>query len=380
MTLVSKTAAHPEAKILIVDDENGNIKVLERMLRSVGYKNIATTTDGRIAPDLYQTFHPDLILLDIKMPRFSGFDVINTLREIEQNTYLPILVLTAQYDHEVRIRALESGAKDFVSKPFEASEILARIHNILEVRLLHNSIKEEKIHLEDKVQERTQELQKSRIEVIHRLGRAAEFRDNETGMHVVRMSKYSEMVGRGIGLDDKTCRLILNASPMHDIGKIGIPDYILLKPGPLTPEEWTIMKSHTEIGALLLSGSDSDILQLAEVIALSHHEKWDGTGYPRGLKGEEIPLEARIVTMCDIFDALTSERPYKKSWPVEDAINELINIKGKILDPDLVDCFVDKISQILEISLKFSDSEDELAELQEFSKKHALSLKIQKLS
>jgi len=226
--------------------------------------------------------------------------------------------------------------------------------------LLHNSIRDENRTLEEMVQDRTAELQKSRMEVIHRLGRAAEFRDNETGMHVIRMSKFCERMALASGMTKPEAKLILHASPMHDIGKIGIPDQILLKPGPLTTEEWAVMKTHPEIGALLLSGSDSDVIQMAEVIAYCHHEHWQGSGYPRGLKGEEIPLIGRIVTLCDIFDALTSDRPYKKAWTVMAAVEEIKKLRGTVLDPHLVDLFLELLPDFMGIALQFLDNDDDL--------------------
>ncbi len=361
---LSRDAKFTDAKILIVDDEQGNIHVLERMLSAVGYHNITSTTDSRSTPDLYQSMHPDLILLDIKMPGFSGFDVMNALRTLEKESYLPILVLTAQLDNETRLKAIKAGAKDFVNKPFIMEEMLARINNLLEVRMLHNSVCSDKKSLETKVVASSQELHQYQVEIIHRLARAAEYRDNETGMHVIRISKLCERLARGLGLNDHECHLIRHASPMHDIGKIGIPDHILLKPGKLTAEEWAIMKTHSDIGALILSGSESEFLQMAEIIAGSHHERWDGSGYPRGLKGEEIPLVSRIVTVCDVFDALTSDRPYKKAWSAEDAITEMENQSGKLFDPHVLRVFITLLPEMVGISQQFSDSSQQIIQAQ----------------
>ena len=355
--VAQKNFKYSEAKILVVDDEPGNVRVLERLLRGSGFKNITSTSNGYTSLELYRTYQPDLLLLDIKMPEFSGFDVMKALSAGNQDDYLPILVLTAQMDPNIRLQALKAGAKDFIQKPFDIGEILARIQNILEVRLLHNSVRDQNKSLEEKVQMRTLELQNSRIEVIHRLGRAAEYRDNETGMHVIRMSKFSERIAREIGLDDKTCKLILYSSPMHDVGKIGIPDKILLKPGKLDADEWAIMKTHSEIGAKILSGSNSELMQMGETIARFHHEHWDGSGYPQGLKGEDIPLEARIVTVCDVFDALTSDRPYKKAWSVEDAVEEMQKLRGTLFDPELIDVFMKLLPEMVVISKNFADSE-----------------------
>ncbi|MCZ6512399.1 MAG: response regulator [Nitrospinae bacterium] len=357
---LSQDTKFTHAKILIVDDEQGNINVLERMLSAAGYHNITSTTDSRSTPDIYQSLHPDLILLDIKMPGFSGFDVMNALSALETESYLPILVLTAQLDSETRLRALKAGAKDFVSKPFVMEEMLARINNLLEVRMLHNSVHSEKKSLETQVVMRSQELRQYQVEIIHRLARAAEYRDNETGMHVVRMSKLCERLGQGLGLNDHECQLLRHASPMHDIGKIGIPDHILLKPARLTSEEWTIMQSHAEIGALILSGSDSEFLQMAEIIAGCHHEQWNGSGYPNGLKGEEIPMVGRIVTVCDVFDALTSDRPYKKAWSIEATVKEMEKESGQRFDPKVLKVFMDLLPEMIEISRQFSDNADDV--------------------
>ncbi len=361
MPVAQKEFKYSEAKILVVDDEPGNVRVLERLLRGSGFKNITSTSNGYASLELYRTYQPDLLLLDIKMPEFNGFDVMEALSAGNQNDYLPILVLTAQMDHNTRLEALKAGAKDFIQKPFDIGEMLARIQNILEVRLLHKAVRDQNKNLEEKVQMRTLELQNSRIEIIHRLGRAAEYRDNETGMHVIRMSKFSERIAREIGLDDKTCMLILHSSPMHDVGKIGIPDNILLKPGKLNSEEWTVMKTHSEIGAKILSGSNSELMQMGETIARFHHEHWDGSGYPQGLKGEDIPLEARIVTVCDVFDALTSERPYKKAWPVEDAVKEMKKLRGTLFDSELLDVFMKNLPEMVIISKNFADTESDLA-------------------
>lgn len=353
---LSRDAKFAEAKILIVDDEPGNIQVLERMLGAAGYRNIISTTDSRSTPAIYQSIHPDLILLDIRMPEFNGFDVMDALKALEKESYLPILVLTAQMDTETRVKAIKAGAKDFLNKPFLMEEILARINNLLEVRMLHNSVCSEKKSLETQVVERSEELRQYQVEIIHRLARAAEYRDNETGMHVIRISKLCECLARGLNLSGHDCHLIHHASPMHDIGKIGIPDHILLKPGKLTLEEWSVMKTHSDIGSLILSGSESEFLQMAEVIAGAHHERWDGSGYPRGLKGDEIPLVARIVTVCDVFDALTSDRPYKEAWSIEKTVAEMKNQSGKLFDPHVLSTFMTLLPEMTCIIEKFSDS------------------------
>lgn len=338
-----------DAKILIVDDETDNVSVLERILKIEGYTNLQSTTDSRDVKTIYQDFLPDLVLLDLGMPHMDGFEVMGLLKEINKGTHLPILVLTALQDDDILLKALDSGAQDFINKPFDLPEVLARIRNMLEVRLLQKELKKQNEVLEEKVCERTKELNETRLEIIRRLTMAAEYRDNETGQHIIRMSKMCALLGKTIGMNESQYDLLLNASPMHDIGKIGIPDRVLLKPGKLDPEEWEIMKTHTVIGAELLSGHSSELMEMARIIALTHHEKWNGTGYPEGLKGEEIPLVGRICAVCDVFDALTSDRPYKKAWSIEDSLSEIYKNSGKDFDPKLVEAFKKVKDDIIKI-------------------------------
>lgn len=344
-----------EAKILIVDDNQINVLLLERILQAAGYTNVKSLLDPRDVMELYEEWRPDCVLLDIKMPHMDGFMVMEELKKIELDSYIPVLVLTANQDHETRITALNTGAKDFLNKPFDRIEALNRIRNLIEVRLLHNEVRDQNASLEEKVAERTKEIHNTRLEIIRRLGRASEYKDNETGLHIIRMSKVSQVVGLTYGLNEKHADLLLHASPMHDVGKIGIPDSILLKPGKLDADEWRIMKTHTNIGFEILSDSDSDLLLMAQNIAIGHHEKWDGSGYPKGLKGEEIPIEARIAAVADVFDALTSERPYKKAWPVEDAIALLKDQKGKHFQAELIDIFLEKLDSVIEITEELRD-------------------------
>ena len=343
------------AKILIVDDQTPNVTLLEKMLRAEGYVNVVATTDSRQVSELYVQQHFDLVMLDLNMPYLTGFDVMQQLRELEPDSYVPILVLTAQPDMKTKLRALESGARDFLTKPFDRLEVLTRIRNMLEVRLMHNQVCDQNRILEEKVQERTRELADTRFEIIRRLGRAAEYRDNETGLHIIRMSKYSGLLGRAAGMSEQQCELLLNASPMHDIGKIGIPDSILLKPGKLDEDEWKVMKTHPAIGAEILSGHASELMRMASQIALTHHEKWDGSGYPNGLQGEEIPLVGRVVAVCDVFDALTTARPYKKAWPVEEAIAYIADNSGKHFDPALTQLCPEVLPAILDIRERYAE-------------------------
>lgn len=346
-----------KAKILIVDDEPANVALLEDILEEQGYTYFRSTTDSRKALAMYEEIRPDLVLLDLNMPNLDGFQVMEQLKELEQDSYAPILVLTAQSDRNTRIKSLEAGARDFLGKPFDLIEVKQRIANMLEIRLSHNQTRDQNRILELKVKERTYELEETRREAILRLGRAAEYRDNETGMHVIRMSRLSARLAKEIGLDDKECQLILQASPMHDVGKIGIPDDILLKPGKLNDREWKTMKMHPEIGAKILSGSRSELMQMAESIALSHQERWDGSGYPYGLKGEEIPLAGRIVAVADVFDALTSKRYYKNAFSVEESMKIIEESSGKDFEPRLVEAFKNALPEMIKIVKELTDTE-----------------------
>jgi putative two-component system response regulator len=343
------------AKILLVDDEPANIKLLDRTLGTFGFQNIITTTDPRTVLGLFQQHGFDLIILDLNMPHLDGFEVMRQLHALGRLDLPPILILTAQHDQEHRVRALKGGAHDYVTKPFAVDELLARVRNLLQVQLYHKSMRGRNQWLEERVRERTKELYDTRLQIVRRLGRAAEFRDNETGLHIVRMSKMSVALGEACGMNSEACELLLNASPMHDIGKIGIPDQILLKPGKFEPHEWEIMKTHASIGAEILSGDDSELLSMARVIALNHHEKWDGSGYPNGLVGEAIPLVGRVVALADVFDALTSVRPYKKAWSVDAAMEYMDANRGKHFDPHLVDLFRTRLPDILAIKEKFAE-------------------------
>ena len=338
-----------QARILIVDDNPANILLLEKMLQQEGYENLMSTTDSRQVQSLHHTWRFDLIVLDLKMPHLDGLQVMDRLAGTVRDDYLPILVITADTDRDLRLRAIEKGAKDFITKPFERTEVLYRIRNMLEVRALYNERRRRAESFESILRRRTEEVRDTQLEIIRRLSRAGEYRDNETGMHVIRMSKYAQRLAQATGLGEEISTMILHASPLHDVGKIGIPDRVLLKPGRLDAEEWEIMKSHVEIGATILEGHTSDIIQLARVIVLSHHEKWDGTGYPRELKGENIPIEGRITAVCDVFDALTSDRPYKKAWSIEATVEEIKRGAGFHFDPRLVDAFIGILPKILRV-------------------------------
>ena len=359
------------ARIMVVDDERANLKLLSLMLRTEGYAQVELVQDPREVLASYQAARPDLILLDINMPHLDGYAVMDQLRALSDPLAPPIVVLTAQSGEEFLLRALKGGACDFLSKPFNRRELLARVNNTLMAHLAHRLIHDQNHVLEQMVQQRTQELRQSRLDIVRRLGRASEFRDNETGQHILRMSHASALLARRIGWDAQACELMLNASPMHDVGKIGIPDGILLKAGPLTPDEREIMQRHTTIGAEILSGSGDELLDMARDIALSHHEKWDGTGYPRRLANTAIPEAARIVAITDVFDALTSERPYKKPWSVPEALHFMNEHAGRQFDPHLLRQFVTIVPEVQQIRERFAepplpvDAEADMADIAE---------------
>ncbi len=348
--------SHSNANLLIVDDEPTNIKLLEKMLQLDGFRLITSVQDPRKVASLCNESKFDLILLDLNMPHMDGFEVMADLQQRFGPANLPpILVLTAQHDQTYRLRALRCGARDYLTKPFDRDELMARVRNLIEVHYYQKNIRQQNAILEDKVRERTQEIYNTRLQIVQRLGRAAEYRDNETGLHIIRMSEMSALLGRAAGMDTTHTEILLNASPMHDIGKIGIPDHILLKPGKFEPVEWEVMKTHTTIGADILSGDDSDILLMAREIALTHHEKWDGSGYPYGLSQEAIPLVGRIVALADVFDALTSTRPYKKAWTTEASVEYIQANSGKHFDPDLVKTFMEILPAITAIKTRYAE-------------------------
>ena len=278
------------------------------------------------------------------MPGMDGLAVMDQLNEIAEASYLPILMLTGDMTPTARQEALSRGAKDFVSKPFHADEVLLRIRTLLETRFLYFQVQSQNQILEAKVRERTRELEAAQIEIIERLARAAEFRDDNTGQHTERVGQMAALLARQLGLPDPQVSLIRRAAPLHDVGKIGIPDAVLLKLGKLTLEEFELVKTHTTIGARILSGSRFGVLRLAEEIAFSHHERWDGDGYV-GIRQDQIPLAGRIVAVADVFDALTQKRPYKAAWPIVEAIAEIERQRTRQFDPEIVDAFLRVIEQ-----------------------------------
>lgn len=328
-------------KILLVDDLEINIVLLERILRNAGYVSVTTTMNSASVCELHRQHCYDLILLDLQMPGMDGFQVMEGLKTIEASDYLPVIVITAQPDH--KLQALNAGAKDFISKPFELAEVLARVHNMLEVRLLHKELQHHSEMLEQRVRERTAELQESYLETIFTMTRAAEHKDEDTGAHVKRISYYSRELAKLLGQDESFVDNIFFASPMHDIGKIGIPDHVLLKPGGFSPAEWEVMKGHVSMGAKILGNSKSPYLKMGSEIALNHHERWDGGGYPNGKHGEDIPLAARIMNICDIYDALRSKRPYKPAFNHDKSVDIIMHgderTRPDHFDPAILDVF-----------------------------------------
>jgi putative two-component system response regulator len=325
---------------LIIDDSASDVLLLETILAEDGYDDILSITDPRQSVAVFRAYSPDLILLDLHMPHMNGLDVIDRLRREMDSKYVPILVLTADISTEAKARALSMGAKDFVTKPFDSVEVRLRIKNLLETRFLYRELRDHNEQLEQKISDRTMQLEIAKIEILERLALTAELRDDETGEHTQRVGRVCALLSQALGLKDEHVELIRRASPLHDLGKIATPDSILLKPGKLSAKEWTVMKRHTEVGARLLSNSIATTLQLAQAIALTHHERWDGGGY-LGLSGSDIPMCGRIVAVTDVFDALTHHRPYKEAWPVDQAISEIAAQRGTQFDPRIVDAFLE---------------------------------------
>lgn len=322
------TDALRASAVLVVDDEPANVRMLERILRSAGLTRVTAATDACEAIARFHDDRPDLVLLDLHMPVVDGFAVLDRLAPaLAADVYLPVLVLSGDASPAARHRALSSGARDFLLKPFDPLEVVLRVKNLLETRHLH-------LALDARVRERTLELEDSRREILHRLCRAAEYRDDDTGEHIKRVGRLAERIALELELPNEEAELIGAAAELHDVGKIGIPDSILLKPGKLTAEETAVMRQHTVIGAAMLAESRSLLLQRAEQIALAHHERWDGAGYPNCLAGTAIPLCARVTAVADFVDALTHDRPYRRAWSLRDTLEEVQRGASRHFDPD----------------------------------------------
>jgi putative two-component system response regulator len=345
------------AKILVVDDDRANLRLLRRILEGNGYKELSTTDQGGRVLAIVREFQPDLVVLDLHMPPPDGFDILGELRPlIEGPERLPVLVLTGDDHAQTKRRAFSLGARDFLAKPFDATEAILRVRNLIETHLLQRELASHNVRLESKVAQRTADLEQAQIEIMERLGRASEFRDDDTGRHTQRVGALAGAIAHIIGLDQRRVDLVRRAAPLHDVGKIGIPDYILLKPGPLTPEETAVMRTHTVIGAKILSGGRSELVKMAERIALSHHECWDGSGYPDGLAGTAIPVEARIVALADCIDALSHNRPYRASRPIEDVVAEVQRSSGSHFDPEIVEAMLSQALPLGEAALPIASA------------------------
>ena len=347
-------ATHPDACILIVDDEPANVKVLQRVLAVAGYRRVTAITAPREAIARFAEIKPDLLLLDLHMPEIDGMAVMERLRALlPSSEYFPILMLTGDASPQACQRALGMGASDFVAKPFDMHEVLIRIKNLLETRSLHRQVAEHNQQLERRVQKRTAELDTAQLDTICRLALASEFRDDETGRHTQRVGALAELLARATGWSDEEAGLLGLAAPLHDVGKIGIPDSILLKSGLLTVGERQTMEGHTTIGAKLLSGGRSSIIQLAEKIALSHHERWDGQGYPERRSGPEIPLAARIVAVADFFDATVHDRVYRKAWPMDQVLAAIAAMSGTAFDPHVAElCALPQMQEAMLVTIR----------------------------
>ena len=327
-------------RILVVDDVAVNIDVLGRMLAQAGYTDVKTTTSPIAALESCLRRTPDLFLIDLHMPQMSGYDLLDALGpSIRTGTGPVVLVLTGDASVQARRRALEAGARDIVSKPFDPDEVLLRVRNHLMIRYFQRELDDQNTRLEDAVRARTQELEASRADVLDRLALVAEYRDDETNHHARRIGRVSALLAAGLGMTEPTLEMIEQAAGLHDVGKIAIPDTILRKPGRLTADEFAVMQTHTTAGGRILAGSRSPVLQLAERIAMTHHERWDGTGYPHGLAAAAIAPEGRVVAVADVFDALTHERPYKAAWSAAEAAAEISSGAGTQFDPAVVAVF-----------------------------------------
>ncbi len=367
---ISREEVGTNQSIMIVDDEPINIKVAEKFLSMEGYTEFITTTNPKEAVALATEKTPGILLLDIMMPEVSGLDILRELRADERTFDLPVVILTATTDQATKHEALQLGATDFLLKPVDATELSTRVRNCLAAKAYHDHLRKYATELEQEVSLRTHDLEQAHAELLICLARAAEYRDDDTGNHVRRVGRYAEMIAQHLDLDEEFIQLLAKAAPLHDIGKIGIPDSILHKPGKLEPEEMDLMRkhcgygkrivtfqvnademqafrTHADIGAKILQSECSPVLKMASRIALTHHEWWDGTGYPLGLAGEDIPLEGRITAVADVFDALSTKRPYKDAFPYDKCVDIMTSESGTHFEPRLIDAFLACRSQII---------------------------------
>jgi putative two-component system response regulator len=332
------------SKILIVDDQEANIELLSGILRERGFIGLQSLTDARLVLPLFAEFEPDLVLLDLRMPHLDGLSLLKQLRSrIPEGAYLPFLIITGDLSDQSRQTALTLGAKDFLTKPLRINETVLRIYNLLETRFLYLELQEQNRVLDERVRERTRDLELAHDQMLRHLALAADYRDDLTGLHAQRVGVIAALLARTIGVPEDEVKLIRGAAPLHDLGKIGIPDRILLKTNELTREEFDIVKTHVAIGGRILSGSSFPLLKMAEQIARYHHEHWDGSGY-LSVKGDAIPLAARLTAVADTFDVLTHSRPYKAASPLEDVLAEIKSERGRQFDPTVVDALLKLVS------------------------------------
>jgi len=368
-----------QSKIMIVDDEQLVIRVVRRFLSSDGYENFFTITDPRQALEAIDREKPHVVLLDIMMPHITGLDLLKVRQKTASLQHIPFIILSANSEAQIKRDALKLGATDFLSKPVDPSDLTVRVQNALIVKRHHDHLANHAIELERQVRKRTKQIEKSREQIIHCLARAAEYRDNETGEHVIRVGKYCSIIAAQLGFHPDYCREIELAAQLHDVGKIGIPDSVLLNPGKLNNEEFEVMKTHcglgmqimeplsrpegerirrhADMGGFIMDGVDSPMLELAATIARTHHEKWDGTGYPNQLKGQNIPIEGRICCVADVYDALCSERPYKPKFPIKKCLEIMLSERGTRFDPIVLDAFFDRIAEIEQIRKNYDDAD-----------------------
>ena len=384
VSLTADRDALRSRKIMIIDDEPLVIRVVKRFLAGEGFTNFVTVEDSRNAMETIERESPDVVLLDIMMPNVTGLDILRQ-RQKDQNLMLvPFIILSATSENQVKREALSFGATDFLSKPVDASDLTVRVQNSLMVKSHHDHIANYATELENQVRARTKQIALSREQIIHCLARAAEYRDNETGEHVIRVGKVCAVIADELGFGANYCRQIELAAQLHDVGKIGIPDSVLLNPGKLNKAEFEVMKKHCSLGCqimeplaendtprvsqhanvgnFIVQDVDSPMLELAAIIARTHHEKWDGSGYPAGLKGDQIPIEGRICCCADVFDALSSERPYKPKFPLQKCLEIMISERGTRFDPVVLDAFLNRLKEIDQIRRTYND-EDSLSRI-----------------
>jgi putative two-component system response regulator len=346
------------SRVLIIDDNQTNLTLFRHLLKKIDGIKESICFENPIEALLWaKENEPDLVLLDYMMPVMDGLEFLTKFRAIDGYKEIPVIIVTADTENDIRQKALNLGAHDFLNKPIDKMELLARVRNLLMLRNTQLALSDRAAWLAIEVKKATTDLKSREKEMVLRLSRAAEHRDPETGQHLLRMANYSKLIARELGLSEVEQELILESAPMHDIGKVATPDAILLKQGKLTEEEFVIMKQHAQIGYSILSGSDSLLIRTAATLALSHHEKFDGSGYPNALKGEEIPLYGRIVAVADVFDALTSARPYKKAWTLEAAEKFLQDQTPSHFDPKCVEAFFRAWNEVLIIHDRYQDDQ-----------------------